>query len=315
VADAPSRVERVLNLLALLLDTRRPLSREEIVREVAGYPAEVSANRRAFERDKEMLRSMGVPITVESLPGEVTEVGYRVRPDEYYLPDLHLTPEETAALRVAVNAISLGSARASGEGALMKLGGLAGMSEAPIASLPLVPSLASLFEGFRRRASVTFGYRGERRTVEPWGLTSKRGHWYVVGYDRARHAVRAFRADRVGDDVEIGEPDAFAAPEGFRPDDHVEDRAWMFGDREPVTVDLLVDGGYLDGVLQVLGADVAVEHRDDGHAVVSVPVVDTSAFRGVVLGFLDRAEVLAPAAFRADVVRYLERLAKTKANR
>ncbi|MDQ1519015.1 MAG: hypothetical protein QOI55_88, partial [Actinomycetota bacterium] len=58
MADAPSRVERVLNLLALLLDTRRSLSREEIVREVAGYPAELSANRRAFERDKEMLRGM-----------------------------------------------------------------------------------------------------------------------------------------------------------------------------------------------------------------------------------------------------------------
>src|SRR5690242_3922708 len=122
MADAPSRVERVLNLLALLLDTRRPLSREEIVGEVAGYPPDVSANRRAFERDKEMLRGMGVPITVVALPGETTETGYLVHPEEYYLPDLELTAEETAALRVAVNAISLGSL--SAEGALMKLGEL-----------------------------------------------------------------------------------------------------------------------------------------------------------------------------------------------
>src|SRR5689334_6775517 len=160
MADAPSRVERVLNLLALLLDTRRPLSREEIVREVAGYPTEVSANRRAFERDKEMLRGMGVPIAVEPLSGESVEVGYRVRPDEYYLPDLHLSGEETAALRVAVNAIAVGSA--SAEDALMKLGGLPGIEGAPIASLPLVPSLATLFDAFRRRATVAFEYRGER---------------------------------------------------------------------------------------------------------------------------------------------------------
>src|SRR3954452_24345494 len=225
MADAPSRVERVLNLLALLLDTRRPLSRDEIVKAVVGYPAEVSANRRAFERDKEMLRSMGVPITVEPLPGEAAEFGYRVKPDEDYLPNLQLTAEETAALRVAVNAISLGTM--SAEGALLKLGGLAGMSEAPIASLPLVPSLATLFEAFRRRAPVTFEYRGERRTVEPWGLTSKRGHWYVVGFDRLRNAVRAFRADRVAGDVEAGPDGDFDAPEEFRPDDHVEDRAWM----------------------------------------------------------------------------------------
>jgi proteasome accessory factor B len=307
MADAPSRVERVLNLLALLLDTRRPLSREEIVREVAGYPKEVSANRRAFERDKEMLRSMGVPITVEPLAGETAEVGYLVRPEEYYLPDLHLTGEETAALRVAVNAISLGSA--SGEGALMKLGGLPGQSDAPIASLPLVPSLATLFEAFRRRATVTFEYRGERRTVEPWGLTSRRGHWYMVGYDHARHATRSFRADRVTGEIDVGEDDAFDAPDDFRPDDHIEDRAWMFGEAEPVAVDVLVDPGYLDGVLAMLGGDVTVEQHADGSAVVSVPVVDRGAFRAVVMNFLDHAEVLRPQDLRDDVVAYLELVA------
>jgi proteasome accessory factor B len=312
MADTPSRVERVLNLLALLLDTRRPLPREEIVREVAGYPTDVSANRRAFERDKEMLRDMGVPIAVEELPGEATEVGYRVRPEEYYLPDLELSGEETAALRVAVNAISLGSA--SAEGALLKLGGLAGVGEAPIASLPLVPSLSTLFEAFRKRSPVTFEYRGGRRRVEPWGLTSKRGHWYVVGHDQARDAVRAFRADRIASEVEVGEPDAFEVPDDFRPDDHVEDRAWMFGDGEPVTVDLLVDAGYLVGALAVLGSDATVDERPDGSAVVSVPVVDRAAFRSEVLQFLDHAEVLRPAAVRDDVVAWLEALAGTAAS-
>jgi proteasome accessory factor B len=307
MADAPSRVERVLNLLALLLDTRRPLSREEIVHAVTGYPADVSANRRAFERDKEMLRGMGVPITVDPLPGEASEVGYRVRPEDYYLPDLDLTDEETAALKVAVNAISLGSA--SAEGALMKLGGLPGVTDAPIASLPLVPSLATLFEAFRRRAPVTFEYRGERRTVEPWGLTSKRGHWYVVGFDHARGAVRSFRADRVGPDIAMGDDGAFDAPADFRPDDHVEDRAWMFGDTEPVMVDVLVDEGYLDGALAVLGSDATTTHQADGTTIVSVPVVDLPAFRNVVLGFLDHAEVLRPAEVRDDVIAYLELVA------
>jgi proteasome accessory factor B len=309
MADAPSRVERVLNLLALLLDTRRALSREEIVAAVAGYPAEVSANRRAFERDKEMLRGMGVPITVEPLAGDSLEVGYRVLPEEYYLPDLDLTGEETAALRVAVNAISLGSA--SGEGALLKLGGLPGIAEAPIASLPMVPNLATLFEAFRRRATVTFDYRGERRTVEPWGLTSKRGHWYVVGYDHARNATRSFRADRVGGDIELGPDGAFDAPDDFRPDDHVEDRAWMFGETEPVAVEVLVDAGYVDHAVAVLGVDASVAPQRDGSALVTVPVVDIAAFRTTVLDFLDHAEVVAPPEVRAEVVAYLERLAGT----
>ena len=78
------------------------------VREVPGYPPQISAYRRAFERDKEMLRGMGVPITME-VAGTDTEVGYRVRPEDYYLPDLGLDAEESAALRVAVSAVSLGS--------------------------------------------------------------------------------------------------------------------------------------------------------------------------------------------------------------
>src|SRR6476646_1436291 len=216
-----------------MLDTRVPRTREEYVREIAGYPAQTEANRRAFERDKEFLRGMGVPITMETI-GDGNDVGYRVRPEDYCLPDLGLTADETAALRVAVSAISLGDG--SGQGALMKLGGVGDQASAPIASLPIAPALATLFDAFRRRAVVTFSYRAETRTVEPWGLSSKRGHWYVVGFDRDRGAVRAFRADRIDGDVEVGEHNAFEAPADFRPDDHVESRAWLLGHEEPVTV-------------------------------------------------------------------------------
>src|SRR5438270_8893541 len=236
--NAPSRVERLLNLLALLLDTRVPLTRDDIVRDVAGYPEQVTAYRRAFERDKETLRGMGVPVTTEPV-GDGTEVGYRVRPEDYYLPDLGLTPEQTAALRVAVSAVSLGNQ--AGIGALMKLGGVGDDSVPPIASLPIAPALATLFDAFRRRAVVTFAYRGRTRTVEPWGLSSKRGHWYVVGFDRDREAIRAFRADRVEGDVSVGELKAFEVPDDFRPDDHIEDRPWLLGDQSSETVSILVD--------------------------------------------------------------------------
>src|SRR6185437_10880663 len=183
-----------------MLDTRVPRTREEFVREISGYPAQPEANRRAFERDKEILRGMGVPITMEAI-GDAGEVGYRVRPEDYCLPDLDLTADEAAALRVAVSAVSLGDR--SGQGALMKLGGVGDQTSPPIA-----PALATLFEAYRHHAVVTFQYRGETRTLEPWGLSSKRGHWYVVGFDRDRAAVRAFRADRIEGDVRVGEANA-----------------------------------------------------------------------------------------------------------
>jgi proteasome accessory factor B len=304
VADAPSRVERVLNLLALMLDTRVARTREEYVREIAGYPAQTEANRRAFERDKEILRGMGVPITMETI-GDSNEVGYRVRPDDYCLPDLDLTADETAALRVAVSAVSLGDG--SGQGALMKLGGVGDQASAPIASLPIAPALATLFDAYRRRAVVTFTYRGGTRTVEPWGLTSQRGHWYAVGFDRDRDALRAFRADRIDGEVEVGEPGAFTVPDDFRPDDHIQDRPWLLGDAPPVVVRLAVDRDQVEGVLA--GADGRVETDAHGNAVVEVTVTNQAAFRSFALNFLEHVEILEPADVRAAMIEWLHAVA------
>jgi predicted DNA-binding transcriptional regulator YafY len=303
VPDAPGRVERVLNLLALLLDTRVPLTRDDIVREVSGYPEQTSANRRAFERDKEVLRGMGVPITTEMI-GDAGEIGYRVDPRDYYLPELDLGADETAALRVAVSAVSLGNQ--SGEGALMKIGGSTLDAATPIASLPLVPALATLFEAFRNREVVTFAHRGVERTLEPWGLSSKRGQWYVVGWDRDRDAIRAFRADRIEGDVTVGPPGAFTAPDDFRPDDHIEDRPWMLGDDEPVTVHLRVDADRADGALRELRGEATVTPRDDGAVDVELTITNRAAFRTFVLGLAEHAEVVAPPDVRAEIVEWLE---------
>jgi proteasome accessory factor B len=303
--DGPSRLERLLNLLALLLDTQRPLTRDQIVAQIPGYPVEKTANRRAFERDKETLRGLGVPISVEPVDGN--ETGYRVRPDEYYLPDLDLTPDETAALHVAVSAVSLGVGE--GRGALLKLGGFGEEAASPIASLPIAPALADLFDASRRRAVVTFTYRGERRAVEPWVLSSRRGRWYVVGHDHGRGAIRSFRADRVEGDVAIGEPGAYEVPGDFRPEAHLGEHPWLFGDEAPLTARVLVDPEAVAGFEVALGtADATWERRADGSAVVEVPVVDRAAFRSFVLGFLEHAEVLEPLELRDDIVAWLERI-------
>ena len=59
---AGQKLERLLNLTALLLDARRPLTAEHIQRQAAlGYSEDRVAFRRAFERDKEELRAMGIP--------------------------------------------------------------------------------------------------------------------------------------------------------------------------------------------------------------------------------------------------------------
>jgi len=71
------------------------------------------------------------------------------------------------------------------------------------------------------RTPVTFDYRrsglGEptRRHVQPWGVVSARGRWYVVGHDSDRGEPRLFRLSRiVGDVATDGRPGSFVVPEG-----------------------------------------------------------------------------------------------------
>jgi predicted DNA-binding transcriptional regulator YafY len=61
------RLERLTNLVATLLDTRRPLTLEEIVDVVPGYPDDKLSYRRQFERDKDTLRGIGIPVRLESV--------------------------------------------------------------------------------------------------------------------------------------------------------------------------------------------------------------------------------------------------------
>jgi proteasome accessory factor B len=232
-----------------------------------------------------------------------------VRPDDYYLPDLGLTPDETAALRVAVSAVSLGDG--AGEGALMKLGGTPSEPVAPIASLPIAPALAPLFEAFRKRAVVEFTHRGRVRRVEPWGLASKRGHWYLVGFDREREAIRAFRADRIDDDVTAGPAGEFDVPSDFRPDEHVENRPWLLGEEPPTTVRVAIDNDQRDALLTDLAGDArTVEAGAGDTTIVELVVTNRAAFRAYVLGYLEHAEVLDPPDLRAEIIAWLEPIAR-----
>src|ERR1700761_7826123 len=100
------KLERQLNLAMGLLAPTRFLSVDEIADLVPGYTRESSpegeaAFRRMFERDKSELRDLGIPVQTGGLSSWDDEIGYRIERRDYALPDLHLTPEEAAALGLA----------------------------------------------------------------------------------------------------------------------------------------------------------------------------------------------------------------------
>jgi proteasome accessory factor B len=304
VAD---RLERLTNLVATLLDTRRPLPIEELVELVPGYPPDKASYRRQFERDKDTLRGIGIPVETGPIDALGPEVGYRIRPDDYYLPQLDLTPEEQAALHVAVTAVRLEGG--AGPEALWKLGGLEGEAATAVAALPTVPELPTLFDAYRERSPVTFSYRGATRSLDPWGIVFRRGHWYVVGHDHDRDDERAFRIDRIDGAVEVGPAGTVEPPADVDPRELLRDDPWRFGDDAPVVAHVLVDGPQAPGVVHQVGEHAVVERRPDGSVVLGLPVTNVGAFRSFVVGLLDGAEVVAPPELRADVTEWLERLA------
>src|SRR3546814_11939058 len=104
-----TKLERLLNLTALLLAAPRPLTADDIQEQLEQYPRDLVAFRRAFERDKDELRGMGIPLRVQRVPGRVPEVdGYRIPPEAYALRDPALTTAEPAALPLATSAVPAG---------------------------------------------------------------------------------------------------------------------------------------------------------------------------------------------------------------
>ena len=299
----PDRLERLTDLVLVLLNARRPLTLDEIAREVPGYPSTHDARRQAFERDKRLLREEGIPVATEAVGGH-EQFGYRIDPEAFYLPDLGLLPDEQAALHLAVAGVHLGDP--SGRHALLKLGAT-GVGEArPVASLVPPPALVPLFDAVRTHAEVTFSYRGETRRVAPGGLSFRRGRWYLVGWDRGRDGARTFRIDRIEGQPVPGEPGSGRLPDGFDPGTAVPDDPWRPGEGDEEDVLLLVDPVEAPRVVQEVGERAVVERRPDGSVLFRLGVSSTGALRDWILGLLDHAEVVGPPSMRAEVTGWLE---------
>lgn len=231
---ATSKVERLVNLVIALLSTRGYITAEKIRSSVAGYSDSASAEAfsRMFERDKNELRDLGIPLEVGRASAWEPTEGYRINRDAYSLAPVDLTPDEAAAVAVATQLWESPELITATQGALLKLraAGVDVDPDAPVAiASPVgVPGLRGsedvlgiLLSAIDSRQAVQFPHRPSRaepyaiRTVEPWGVVTEKGRWYLVGHDRDRDATRTFRLSRIGPDVTpIGSPGAVTVPEG-----------------------------------------------------------------------------------------------------
>ena len=223
-----ARAERLVNLVLCLLSTRQYLTADRIRRIVPGYadaPTD-DAYFRMFERDKTELRELGIPLEVGRNSAFDTIDGYRIARRDYELGEIDLEPDEAAAVALAVRLWDSPELTGAAHGALLKLRAAGVQTDLADDTLELRvdtrdPAFPALWEAVRDRRAVVFDYRSASsdtvltRTVEPWGVVSRRGKWYVVGHDRGRRAQRVFRLSRIVGEVRpSGRPGAVVVPEG-----------------------------------------------------------------------------------------------------
>ncbi|MEP6981198.1 MAG: WYL domain-containing protein [Nakamurella sp.] len=246
-----AKAERLLNLVIALLNSERFRDVNWIRDKVEGYrdAANDEAFFRMFERDKVELRDIGIPL-------QTSEDGaYRIPPGEYALPEMSFTPGEKAALALAGRLWETSVLGEAGSGALRKLSDASNdqLTGSRLSLQPRVrtsdPAFGPLYAAVQARQVVSFPYRkdpagaAENRRLQPWGLVSWKGRWYVVGQDVGRGEPRTFRLSRIAGEVSrVGRTGAVVIPA------EVDLLAFVAGSQSPVeqrsaTVQLAVGRG------------------------------------------------------------------------
>lgn len=290
-------VERVLNLLIYLLESPNPVTADDVRRTVLGYDGQTDeAFHRMFERDKDVLRKLGVPLNRQALDAWEVDYGYTIDPDEYAVPDPGLSEEERVALSVAARMVRLGGSYA-GLDALLKLGGI----ERSVGLEPLgadlgaeAEVLGSLFGAITEHRAVKFDYRAIERQLDPYGIAHRRGHWYLVG--AGADGERIYRVDRIGKLTVSEKTGTFAKPKGFDVRSLMDGQPWEAGSDPEVEATIRFDSEVAWWAARTLGLE-----RPEAELVATVPVANRDALVGWVLSFGDAAEVLDPPEIRDEI--------------
>lgn len=310
------KTERLLNLTLALLATRRPLSKQQIFENVSGYSGVPESMERMFERDKDELRELGV--TIEVLPIDPffeDELGYQILAQDFFLPSVEFSPEETLWLAVATSAISESQHALQANSAFQKLitrGG--GQIEEIINSMQMRPFDISINEVLERawRAihaakNLLFSYTTEvettSREVSPYGIITRFGRWYLVAADIGDSTIKTFRIDRIS---EIAESRSKFLPTrvGFDLENFTEN---FRGERlQEVTLRLHADLPSTHRILRTI-VDINDSRIYRKGEEVTLFGVDPIEMTEMVLWSSGDVEVLSPLHFREQVAESLQR--------
>lgn len=198
--------ERLFSLVLALLATENGLTKGEILSTVQGYRQKYRAGgdnanlERQFERDKDDIRELGVPLETVDSPGDAGNnqtLRYRIPRGAYELPhDITFTSDETTLLNLAAMVWREGSLSGESRRALLKLRSLGVAADEPVIGYaPRVRLRDAAFEplsqALERRQIVRFPYlkpgeeSSREREVVPLALVQYQGRWHLSAAETA----------------------------------------------------------------------------------------------------------------------------------
>ncbi|MEX0913754.1 MAG: WYL domain-containing protein [Demequina sp.] len=308
--------ERLLNLVIALSHARVRMTRMEIRQSVAGYdPIDQSlstqeaakrdaAFERMFERDKDDLRRMGVPIRTVTDAAHGDDIGYKIDASDAAMPPIDLTAGELAVLGLAAEYWQGATLGADARQGLTKVASAA--AHHPRVTLPLAArstasqdATAALIEAIQDRQAVTFEYASATsgtsvRSLQPWRIVLRGGSEYVVGLDTDRGQPRTFRIGRIHGPVR-----GTGAPGSYEPPADVPVGTWAgVGEAGTAVIALRAEAGH---AIRSRGTHVRSEPDWD---VYEVEYVHPDALRDEVLGLAGAARVVEPVDMAQAVAAY-----------
>lgn len=304
--------ERLVNLTIALLATKRYLTKNEIFRNIEGYEGSAEAKERMFERDKDDLRKLGIQIEVGGLdPLFDDEAGYRIRPENYALSLRDLTPTQVTLLSLAAQAWQDAAFTDLSQQALRKLTSIGldtDSSQLPVMSPNLVgadENLRNALDALTSLTTIEFDYLNidgvaQKRQLQVYGVQARKSHWYLIGLDTEKRAIRNFRVDRIqGVVAAIGTAQSYEIPTSFE-----------IAELEPAIETPLAVLRVRPGAgYQLRRMTTSIETADDWD-LLEVPIFDLDFVTSLILWHGEDVIVSSPVQLKSAVVTALEKLVK-----
>jgi proteasome accessory factor B len=304
---ARARTERMLNLLFVLLNSRTPLTREQIRERVPGYGDSNEAFERMFERDKAALRDLAIP--VETKPVDMFHddvLGYRIDRSDWLMPEISITAEERTYLALAASAWQNAQLSTAARQAVSSVDAREQGTElsVPVSLAKGRRHITEILAAIANGKTVTFDYVGlnqsevVKRTIDPWRALLHSGHWYLIGFDQDKGEVRTFRTDRiVGDLVETRHDILELMPKDF--DLSAITDTWEHSDKDATIATVLVRPGRAAS-LRVLATTCDIGDEWDE---LTIPYHHESQLIGLIASSCDVTRVKSPQSLQDSVTR------------